>query len=60
MFTFAGCRLDVAGRTLVRAGEPQHLEPQAFDVLVHLVAHRDRVVRWLAELDCDQTIDLDP
>jgi hypothetical protein len=23
-------------------------------------AHRDRVVRWLAELDCDQTIDFDP
>jgi len=44
MITFAGCRLDVAGRTLVRAGQPQHLEPQAFDVLVHLVANRDRVV----------------
>ncbi len=44
MVTFATCRLDVAGRSLSRNGQVQHLEPQAFDVLAHLFTHRGRVV----------------
>ncbi len=44
MLTFAGCSLDLAGRVLLRDGRPEHLEPQAFDVLAHLLLNRDRVV----------------
>ena len=44
MLTFAGCSLDLAGRVLLRDGRPEHLEPQAFDVLAHLLLHRERVV----------------
>jgi DNA-binding winged helix-turn-helix (wHTH) protein len=36
--------LDVDRRELRRDGTPVPLEPQAFDVLAHLVRHRDRVV----------------
>jgi DNA-binding winged helix-turn-helix (wHTH) protein len=51
MLTFAGCTLDLAGRVLLRDGRPEHLEPQAFDVLVHLVQHRGRVVAQEELLD---------
>ena len=34
----------MAGRELRCAGALVHLEPQAFDLLVHLIEHRDRVV----------------
>ncbi len=44
MFRFGECELDVRRRELRRNAEPVHLEPQAFDLLVYLVAHRDRVV----------------
>ena len=44
MLTFAGCSLDLAARVLLRDGRPEHLEPQAFDVLAHLLRNRDRVV----------------
>jgi DNA-binding winged helix-turn-helix (wHTH) protein len=36
--------LDAAVFELRRAGRPVPMEPQAFDVLTYLVAHRDRVV----------------
>jgi pimeloyl-ACP methyl ester carboxylesterase/DNA-binding winged helix-turn-helix (wHTH) protein len=36
--------LDTAQFELRRAGRPVPMEPQAFDVLTYLVAHRDRVV----------------
>src|SRR3712207_8603401 len=36
--------LDTAVFELRRAGEPVPMEPQVFDVLAYLVAHRDRVV----------------
>jgi predicted ATPase len=44
MVRFGRCSVDVAGREVERDGEACHLEPQAFDLLVHLLAHRDRVV----------------
>jgi DNA-binding winged helix-turn-helix (wHTH) protein len=43
-FRFEEYELDVAGHQLRRGGEPVHVEPRAFDLLCHLVAHRDRVV----------------
>ncbi|MGZ4602805.1 MAG: alpha/beta fold hydrolase [Kineosporiaceae bacterium] len=44
MFAFEGFELDLATFELRRDGIPVRMEPQAFDVLVHLVRHRDRVV----------------
>src|SRR5580704_16239634 len=41
---FAECELDVARVTLRREGREVKLEPQAFDVLCYLVAHRGVVV----------------
>jgi pimeloyl-ACP methyl ester carboxylesterase/DNA-binding winged helix-turn-helix (wHTH) protein len=43
-FVFEDCVLDVEAFELRRAGEPVKVEPQVFDVLCHLVRHRDRVV----------------
>jgi TolB-like protein len=43
-FCFADHVLDVARRELRRNGEPVNLEPQVFDLLVHLIRNRDRVV----------------
>jgi DNA-binding winged helix-turn-helix (wHTH) protein len=43
-FQFADHVLDVARRELRRSGEPIALEPQVFDLLVHLISNRDRVV----------------
>jgi Tol biopolymer transport system component/DNA-binding winged helix-turn-helix (wHTH) protein len=37
-------RVDVGRLAASRAGTPIPLEPKAFDVLVHLIEHRDRVV----------------
>ncbi len=42
--SFGSFDLDTTAFELRRAGRPVHLEPQAFDVLAHLVRHRDRVV----------------
>ena len=44
-------RARLAGEELQRDGEPAHLEPQAFDLLVYLVEHRDRVVPKAELLD---------
>lgn len=44
IFVFGDCELDPARRELRRAGEAVHVEPQVFDVLVHLLRHRDRVI----------------
>lgn len=41
---FAGHHLDLRRRELRRAGEVVHVEPQVFDLLLHLVRNRDRVV----------------
>lgn len=41
---FRDIEIDPDRFELVRAGEPVRLEPQAFEVLAHLIQHRDRVV----------------
>ena len=51
MLAFAGCVVDLAGRTLHRDGAQQHLGTQAFDLLAYLVLHRDRVVPKAELLD---------
>jgi DNA-binding winged helix-turn-helix (wHTH) protein len=43
-FCFAGHVLDMALRELRRGGVPVAVEPQVFDLLVHLIHNRDRVV----------------
>jgi pimeloyl-ACP methyl ester carboxylesterase/DNA-binding winged helix-turn-helix (wHTH) protein len=43
-FLFDDHVLDIDRRELRRAGEPIAIEPQVFDLLVHLVRNRDRVV----------------
>jgi TolB-like protein len=43
-FVFADHRLDTDRRELRRGAEPIALEPQVFDLLVHLIENRDRVV----------------
>ena len=44
MFRFVDCEVDPASRELRRGGAAVHLEPQAFDLLVQLIEHRDRVM----------------
>jgi TolB-like protein/Tfp pilus assembly protein PilF len=44
LFTFGSCSIDCDRRELRRGGELVAIEPQVFDVLVHLIRHRDRVV----------------
>jgi DNA-binding winged helix-turn-helix (wHTH) protein len=51
VYRFGECELDVAARELRRAGAPVHLEPQALDLLAHLLEHRDRVVSKVELLD---------
>jgi TolB-like protein len=41
---FADFEINMARRELRRAGATVHLEPQVFDLLVHLVQNRDRIV----------------
>jgi pimeloyl-ACP methyl ester carboxylesterase/DNA-binding winged helix-turn-helix (wHTH) protein len=43
-FHFSDCVLDADRRELRRAGEPVAVEPQVFDLLLHLVRERERVV----------------
>lgn len=43
-FVFGDCRLVPARRELWRDGEIVHVEPQVFDLILHLVRNRDRVV----------------
>lgn len=44
IFSFADCEVDTDRCELRRAGEVRHVEPQVFDLLVHLVENRDRLV----------------
>ena len=44
ILSFGDCAIDVERRELTRAGATVHVEPQVFDLLVHLVENRDRVV----------------
>jgi TolB-like protein/Flp pilus assembly protein TadD len=43
-FLFGDCALDPARRELYRRAEPVHVEPQVFDLLLHLIRNRDHVV----------------
>jgi DNA-binding winged helix-turn-helix (wHTH) protein/tetratricopeptide (TPR) repeat protein len=51
VFCFGIYELDEERRELCRGGENNHLEPQVFDVLAHLIRHRDRVVTRIELLD---------
>lgn len=51
VYRFGSYLLDPTGRELALDGEPVHLEPQAFDLLVFLVEQRDRVVPKVDLLD---------
>lgn len=51
MYAFEDCELDPRCFELRRAGELVHVERQVFEVLAHLVAHRDRVVAKAELLD---------
>ena len=44
LYRFGTCELDATRYELRREGTAVHVEPQVFDVLVYLLAHRDRVV----------------
>jgi adenylate cyclase len=43
-FRFADFEIDLARQELRRAGTTVHIEPQVFDLLVHLIRNRDRIV----------------
>ncbi|HEU0062019.1 MAG TPA: winged helix-turn-helix domain-containing tetratricopeptide repeat protein [Hyphomicrobiaceae bacterium] len=43
-FLFADCVLDTGRRELARGSQPVGVQPQVFDLLVYLVANRERVV----------------
>nr|WP_232523028.1 alpha/beta fold hydrolase [Nocardioides sp. MAH-18] len=51
VYRFEDCELDLRRRELRRAGVAVHVEPQVFDVLAHLIRHRDRVVTKTELLD---------
>src|SRR4029079_15336649 len=50
-YRFADRLLDTTRYELLSNGEQVHVEPQVFDVLAHLVEHRDRVVPKTELLD---------
>lgn len=43
-FLFGECALDPGRRELRRGGEAVHVEPQVFDLLVHLICNRQKVI----------------
>ena len=43
-FVFGECVLDTDRRELLRSGEAVAVGPQVFDLLIHLIENRDRVV----------------
>jgi DNA-binding winged helix-turn-helix (wHTH) protein len=63
-FLFGECTLDAEARELKRAGRTVHVEPQVFDVLVHLINRHDRVVSkdeliavvWQGRIVSDSTL----
>src|SRR5688572_25674585 len=48
---FGSCEIDPSKRLLLRRGRPVELEAKAFDLLVYLIAHRDRVASSAELLD---------
>jgi DNA-binding winged helix-turn-helix (wHTH) protein len=63
-YLFANHMLDTDRRELRRGSEPVGVEPQVFDLLVHLVENRDRVVSkddliasvWAGRIVSDSTL----
>jgi pimeloyl-ACP methyl ester carboxylesterase/DNA-binding winged helix-turn-helix (wHTH) protein len=51
LYEFDDCLVDPGRFELRRGGSVEHVEPQVFDVLVHLIRHRDRVVTKTELLD---------
>jgi predicted ATPase len=51
VYRFNDVEIDPACREIRRGGVPAHLEPQAFDLLVLLIEHRDRVLAKTELLD---------
>ena len=51
IYEFEDCAVDPSRFELRRGGVVEHVEPQVFDVLVHLIRHRDRVVTKAELLD---------
>src|SRR5215831_16937784 len=51
IYIFGDYQCDAAKYELRRAGEPVAMEPKAFNVLVYLIAQRDRVVAKAELLD---------
>lgn len=43
-YVFDTCALEVGTRRLTRDGEERHVEPQVFDLILHLVESRGRIV----------------
>ncbi|MEO1060794.1 MAG: alpha/beta fold hydrolase [Actinomycetota bacterium] len=43
-YVFGGCVVDGERYEILRDGEPVHVEPQVFDVILHLIRHRGQVV----------------
>jgi TolB-like protein/DNA-binding winged helix-turn-helix (wHTH) protein len=43
-YRFAQFEIDLTRQEVRRAGEPVHVEPQVFDLIVHLMRNRDRIV----------------
>lgn len=43
-YEFFDCSLDEVARTIVRSGTAVHIEPKVFDLLVHLLRNRNRLV----------------
>jgi len=65
LFLFENYRLDPARRELVAGGRAVEVEPQVFDLLLHLIRHRHRVVSkddliadvWGGRIVSDSTLD---
>jgi len=43
-YLFGDCILDATRRELFRGGETVHVEPQVFDLLLHLIRNREQVI----------------
>jgi hypothetical protein len=43
-FRFADFEIDIARHELRQSGTVVHIEPQVFDLIVHLIRNRDRIV----------------
>src|SRR5215510_5027909 len=65
IYVIEDCEVDAVRREVRRDGETVHVEPQVFDLLVYLIAHRDRVVSkdelfkavWKDRIVSDATLD---